>query len=565
MEGVRIGGYRVLRQIGEGGMGTVWMAKHNMIGRHAAIKILRPEYSVQRSIVARFFNEARAATAISDPGIIQIFDFGYHTDGSAYLVMELLSGEPLDRRLKRLGVLPVGNALRLCRQVASAIGAAHAGGIIHRDLKPENIFIVRDSEVPGGERAKVLDFGIAKLAGDLGTHHRTEASAILGTPTFMSPEQCRGAGEVGQQSDVYSLGCVLFMLVTGRPPFDTKAMGTLIMQHMVDPPPCPSTRMPAIPAEVDDLILRCLAKSPADRFATGAEFALAIDALLALPSVVNATTFGPVVAATLDAVPTVDSSIASESPPTYQLAGQLPGQLRGHTTLDSSGTFATRPLKLTVKRSRARLYSRLAEGAVIVGGLAVTVVALQSPTRPPEPAPTPSTSHPVLAATKELSPPTADPRQVRAKEEIHALLAAFSSWAKDRAGAPCPTSADLGGHPDPWGNAYELTCTNQPADQIIGVRSMGPDGAMGTDDDLVSWALDRDMTALVRGTRWAGAQIPAKQQPNPMKPAVPAVAQPQGRLPSKKSGPSNGSNGSKEQPDPGIIDTDGDGIPDSRQ
>src|SRR3954470_23271964 len=201
VEGTQIGAYRVLTQIGEGGMGSVWLAEHIALGRRAALKVLHPEFSNRPDIVTRFFNEARAATAIADPGIVQIFDFGQHVDGSAYIVMELLDGEPLDLRLQREGALGLGDALRLMRQVASTLGAAHARGVVHRDLKPENIFVVRDPEVPGGERAKVLDFGIAKLAGEhVGV--KTQTAAVMGTPTFMSPEQCRGAGQVDQRSDV---------------------------------------------------------------------------------------------------------------------------------------------------------------------------------------------------------------------------------------------------------------------------------------------------------------------------------------------------------------------------
>jgi len=188
-------------------MGSVWLAEHVALGRRAALKMLHPEFSNQPDIVSRFFNEARAATAIRDPGIVQVFDFGQHIDGRAYIVMELLEGEPLDRRLKREGALSIGDGLRLMRQVASTIGAAHTHGILHRDLKPENIYIVRDPEVLGGERAKVLDFGIAKLVGDQ-TGVKTHTSAVMGTPAFMSPEQCRGAGQVDQRSDIYSLGCV---------------------------------------------------------------------------------------------------------------------------------------------------------------------------------------------------------------------------------------------------------------------------------------------------------------------------------------------------------------------
>src|SRR5882757_9754042 len=184
--GTQVGAYRLVQQIGEGGMGTVWLAEHTMLGRRAAIKLLHPMFTARQDIVSRFFNEARAATSIADPGIVQIFDFGHHVDGSAYIVMELLDGEPLDRRLKREGALSLADGLRLVRQVASTLGAAHARGIIHRDLKPENIFIVRDPEVPGGERAKVLDFGIAKLIGDR-VGIKTETATMMGTPTFMSP------------------------------------------------------------------------------------------------------------------------------------------------------------------------------------------------------------------------------------------------------------------------------------------------------------------------------------------------------------------------------------------
>src|SRR5215468_8465442 len=141
--GTQVGAYRVLRQIGKGGMGTVWLAEHVMLGRRAAIKLLHPMYTARPDIVTRFFNEARAATAISDPGIVQIFDFGQHVDGTAYIAMEMLEGEPLDRRLRRLVRLPIADALRIMRQVASTLGVAHACGIVHRDLKPENIFLVR--------------------------------------------------------------------------------------------------------------------------------------------------------------------------------------------------------------------------------------------------------------------------------------------------------------------------------------------------------------------------------------------------------------------------------------
>src|SRR5262245_60513285 len=133
--GTQVGAYRVLQEIGKGGMGTVWLAEHVVLGRRAAIKLLHPMHSTREDLVARFFNEARAATAIADPGIVQIFDFGHHSDGTAYIAMEMLDGEPLDHRLRRMVRIPVGDALRIMRQVASSVGVAHARSIIHRDLK----------------------------------------------------------------------------------------------------------------------------------------------------------------------------------------------------------------------------------------------------------------------------------------------------------------------------------------------------------------------------------------------------------------------------------------------
>src|SRR6185503_3797440 len=165
------------------------LAEHSLLGRPAAIKVLLPELSQKQEIVRRFFNEARAATAIRHPGIVEVYDFGWTPDGAAYIVMERLEGETLARRAARAR-LSWHAALAIGRQIAGALSAAHAKGIIHRDLKPENIFMIRDPEVPGGERIKLLDFGIAKLA--TGTSNvKTQTSAVMGTPTYMSPEQCK--------------------------------------------------------------------------------------------------------------------------------------------------------------------------------------------------------------------------------------------------------------------------------------------------------------------------------------------------------------------------------------
>src|SRR5215470_15457012 len=166
-EGAIVGSYRVLRKLGRGGMGAVYAGEHTLLGRKAAIKVLLPALSEEPVLVQRLFDEARAVALIADPGIVQIFDFGHHTDGSAFIVMELLEGETVDQRLCRLGRFAPQDTLRLLRQVCTSLSAAHAKGIIHRDIKPENIFIVSDPVVPRGERTKLLDFGVAKLAPSL--------------------------------------------------------------------------------------------------------------------------------------------------------------------------------------------------------------------------------------------------------------------------------------------------------------------------------------------------------------------------------------------------------------
>jgi len=275
-QGMTVGAYRILGKLGEGGMGTVYLAEHALLGRRAAIKVLLPELSRHPEVVQRFFNEARAVTAVADPGIVQIFDFGIHGDGSAYIVMELLEGESLDARLRRLGRIPPHDALRIMQQLASSLGAAHAKGVVHRDLKPENLFIVGDPAVTGGERVKLLDFGIAKLRSNEPGMLKTQTGMLIGTPVYMSPEQCRGAGDIDHRSDIYSLGCVLFCMLAGRPPFDGEGTGELIAAHLMKPAPALSAVVAGLPGELDAVIARCLAKSPGGRFSSMPEFARAI-------------------------------------------------------------------------------------------------------------------------------------------------------------------------------------------------------------------------------------------------------------------------------------------------
>src|SRR5450755_1743887 len=174
-----IGPYRLLRKIGEGGMGAVFLGEHSLLGRRAAIKVLLPELSQHRTNIDRFFNEALATTSVSDPGIVQVFDFGYTPDQTAYIVMEYLEGEQLDLRLAKRGSLPPADALAITRQVAGSLAAAHASGIVHRDIKPANLFLVRDADSSQGERAKILDFGIAKLGKEISNRVVTMTGQVI--------------------------------------------------------------------------------------------------------------------------------------------------------------------------------------------------------------------------------------------------------------------------------------------------------------------------------------------------------------------------------------------------
>ena len=263
MEGHVIGNYRVISKLGEGGMGAVYLAEHVLIGQTVAIKILRKRFSNSDTIVARFFNEARASAAIKHPGIVTVIDFGYLPEGVAYLVMEHLRGQPLDVRLRDGARVPMNQALEYTRQIADALRAAHQAGIVHRDLKPDNIFLVPDAAATGGIRIKLLDFGIAKLMYE--GVNRTNTGVIMGTPAYMAPEQCRGVSTIDHRADIYALGCILFQMLCGQQPFTGDAVGDILGGHMYFAPPKPSRFAPDIPDTVEQFVLQLLAKRPGER------------------------------------------------------------------------------------------------------------------------------------------------------------------------------------------------------------------------------------------------------------------------------------------------------------
>ncbi|MGF1465399.1 MAG: protein kinase [Sandaracinaceae bacterium] len=287
------GRYRIVGRIGEGGMGIVYEALHETLGRPIALKVIPLKLAEDQEMVARFFREARAAASIGHPGIVEVFDVGTEeppTSGQAtlragssgkpplaFIAMERLRGEELADRIDRIGAFPVKEALHIVADVAEAVSAAHERGIVHRDLKPQNVFL---AQVGRREVPKVLDFGIAKLAASDGADvPLTRTGQVFGTPMYMPPEQLRGVKDVDGRADVYALGVILYELLTGRPPFEETSYAALVVKITTEEPEPLANVRPDLPVEVLQLVELALAKDPADRPQTALGLAEALRAL----------------------------------------------------------------------------------------------------------------------------------------------------------------------------------------------------------------------------------------------------------------------------------------------
>jgi serine/threonine protein kinase len=264
-EGTLLGGrYRIERRLGEGGMGRVYEAEHLELGRRVAVKVMRRKYADQKAMVERFRLEARSASKIGHPNVVQVFDYGTTDAGEGFIVMELLKGAPLSEVIKQQGAMELSRALQILSEVATALRAAHESGVIHRDLKPANIFLIRVN-ADERERVRVLDFGMAKLIDIAADDHGglTQAGEILGTPEYMAPEQAVG-GEIDRRIDIYALGCVAYEMWTGMPPFSGPNYVTVLAKHMDEKAPRITDVRDAPPA-LDQLVARALSKIPEDR------------------------------------------------------------------------------------------------------------------------------------------------------------------------------------------------------------------------------------------------------------------------------------------------------------
>ncbi len=270
----QLGRYQLLRKLGVGGMGEVWAAHDRTLRQTVALKVLKPELAASDQSRSRFDREVMATTRLTHPNTIRITDHGETPDGLCYYAMEFLEGLDLEALIRDEGALPPERAVHLIAQACGSLAEAHEKGFVHRDVKPENLYV---SELGGvSDHVKVLDFGIAKVSTDPNATRLTQAGMVVGTPLYIAPEAIRGE-DVDARSDVYAMGCVLFAALTGGPPFRGDTTYKLLMHHTQSKPEAPSSRLGrGLPVGLDDIVLRCLAKAPAQRYADAGELARAL-------------------------------------------------------------------------------------------------------------------------------------------------------------------------------------------------------------------------------------------------------------------------------------------------
>ena len=272
----RLGQYQLGEKLGEGGMGEVYLAEHQLLKRPCALKLIKAGTETNPLALARFRREVEAAAALSHPNTIQIYDYGHADDGTFYYVMEYLPGLSLADLIREFGPVPPGRAVYIMTQVCKSLQEAHRLGMVHRDLKPANIFV----SILGGkcDVAKVLDFGLVKVQDSDEGPQLTVEYTVSGTPSFMSPEQASGMSDVDSRADLYALGAILYYILTGSPPFEKPNPMALMIAHASEAVIPPSQRYPGIPADLEAVVMRCLAKSPNERYADARELAAALAA-----------------------------------------------------------------------------------------------------------------------------------------------------------------------------------------------------------------------------------------------------------------------------------------------
>ena len=402
-EGLVLGGkYRLEAEIGRGAMGTVWAAMHESLGQRVAVKVISQEHANSEELRRRFDTEARAAAKLRSRFVVGVYDNGLTDHGLPYIVMEYLEGECLEDRIAREGSIHVADVARISRHIARALSKAHARGIVHRDLKPANIFITKSDDEDDGDdwTAKVLDFGIAKME-DFGDRSTTKTGTVLGTPLFMSPEQVRGASGVDSRADLYSMGMVVYNMLTGTYAFEGQSFGDLLVSICTDPLPELSRSAPDAPPALSAWFRKTCARDPNDRYQTADEL------MRALSDAIGDTS--PSTRLSLSDISTTDRMIPLAE--TYAQSSEIARS--GAREIDAGATAHT-VISTPERKSRTPL---IAGGVALAVGALLALVLLKGSETPKS-----------LGATQTPTAPAAD-------EEVNEPKASDAAKAEPRAEA----------------------------------------------------------------------------------------------------------------------------------
>ncbi len=451
-QGLVAGKYKLTRLLGRGGMGAVWEGTHTSLGTRVAVKFIDAEYAESPEARSRFENEARAAAKLRSKHVVEVYDHGVSDDGRPFIVMEFLQGEPLDKRLDRVGRMPAKETAHIVMQVCRALTKAHAAGIVHRDLKPENVFLVWDDE-EGTDVAKVVDFGIAKFTdSSLAASSSTRTGSVLGTPYYMSPEQARGLRSIDYRSDLWSVGVIVYRCIVGTLPFEGEAVGDLLVKLCTAPIPVPSRIAPDVPPGFDAWLAKALEREPQQRFASAVQLAESLAAVCGLsirgsyasaemPRMSDGGT-GP-----YGAIPTGQNPQYGTTPSPQYSTGPGAAVQTGPQPIRLATGAPTTQTPMPVKRSNAGALIAAALAAVIVlaiGGAVVLKKLGDSPSAPAQAAAQPAAVTPVpekaIAAAPTL---TATAKSVAAVEPVASapLVPATTATAAEKAAVAKPIAA----------------------------------------------------------------------------------------------------------------------------